>query len=390
MRRRATSFGLLLGIVVTARSVPAADQPIDGTRLLLERSGTRGKLVFVSHDADLLFPAVGGPDDPATTAGLLIELFAGGPGAEQTAMDVPPGLENPGWAERAQAPAWYRYRNRSAPGGPSPVRLAIIRQGKLVKIIARQVGLQLAGPQGSVGIRISTGNSIQPGRIRNCALFDASTVRHDEAGRFEAAGARGDAISDCGDGTMRGIPCTTSGGPVCGGFCPAGSNCGTPEGSSCVCISASQPCGDTGPVCNGQCPTGETCGSVGGVPYPSCGCLPDGSTPCGTVYPTCGDGDCPSEQSCYGVSFTCCGGLTLNGCQCLSAPPPPPPCSQITCPPGFYCAVLPPPGGGPVCVPSEYCAGGGAYPACGGTCSPGRTCTPYAYSAEYGVCACVP
>lgn len=61
---------VLLAIVLAWSMMPGAaaavDQPIDGVRLRIVRSGTGEKLVFVSRDPDALFPAIGGPDDPGT------------------------------------------------------------------------------------------------------------------------------------------------------------------------------------------------------------------------------------------------------------------------------------------------------------------------------------
>jgi len=169
---------------------------------------------------------------------------------------------------------------------------------------------------------------------------------------------------------------------TCTGLCSGDARCGGDYYvNGCACVSPNQPCGDTAPVCNGQCPTGEECANIGGVPSPSCGCLPVGSTGCGAVYPECGEGDCPAGTTCLGTTFTCCGGVTIDGCACLTGPPPPP-CGG-TCPPGWQCVQFP--GQGPMCIP-PFCTGGSGAPVCDGTCSePGTTCQELS-----GLCFCLP
>jgi hypothetical protein len=58
----------------------ALDQPIDGTRLVVKRSASGvERLLFVSRDPRVPFPAVGSADDPATgtSIGMIVALFSG-------------------------------------------------------------------------------------------------------------------------------------------------------------------------------------------------------------------------------------------------------------------------------------------------------------------------
>jgi hypothetical protein len=284
--------------------------------------------------------------------------------------------------------------------------------GRSVDLKARDAGLPLPSTQGAVGVRIEMGT------IRVCTRFDGDAVRRDVAGHFVGRNADAPDIDTCSDDALLGVPqiaCEQS--PDCTGICAGGGGCGRSLGS-CVCVAPGKPCGDSEPACNGDCPAGETCSNVGGVPFTDCACLPTGSTGCGTVYPSCSDGDCPAGTSCYTSYFECCGGAVIGGCGC-SAEPPEPPCGGA-CPEGWTCAFLgmgPPScipplcnggsgapacdgacGGsgtchtiGGTCVCVETCSGGGAYPTCGGTCStPNTQCLAVSGAGTDGECLCGP
>jgi hypothetical protein len=274
-------------------------------------------------------PTPGATDDPSLS-GMVITLI--GRGSHTTAtLTAPPGVSRPGWSVRSAPRVSYAYAAPGlAPGSASPIHVTL-RTGSGLRIRAKSSGLVLAAPEGAVAVRIELG----PTRV--CALFDAPAVRRDQAGRFVARDADAAGLADCNDGTL-----------------------------------SASPCGGTAPACDGECPSGEACGSLGGFPEPSCGCLPAGSTPCGTVYPSCGDGDCPAGTSCFADAFTCCGDVVIPYCACLSEPPPEP--CPGGCPPGWIC-TLPAPGFQPFCLP-PFCSGGSA-PACDGSCGsqPGTACT---------------
>ncbi|PYO29587.1 MAG: hypothetical protein DMD86_14770, partial [Candidatus Rokuibacteriota bacterium] len=83
MRRTLASLVLRVGVLSLARSGMAGDQPLLGTKLLMQKSGTKEKLVLVLKDPTLLFPAIGSADDPGTgtPGGAAIEIFSGNEGA---------------------------------------------------------------------------------------------------------------------------------------------------------------------------------------------------------------------------------------------------------------------------------------------------------------------
>jgi hypothetical protein len=396
---------LLVGLLCGPSRGGASDKPLPGTILRLQRSAGGEKMLLVLNDPSIPVPAQGSPDNPAATAGLRIMLFGHDVPGEMAEVTAPAGLGRPGWKYGSTGFVRYRFRNGAAPGGISPIRSVVLREGKGLRVVARAVGLALAGPQGSVGVRIEMGS------IRLCALFAGSAVLRDQASLFLAKSAPAPGLVECTDEGLFGVPCDAS--ATCGGTCPDGAACGGDPGLGlpCSCIAANQPCGDTAPVCNGTCPTGEECANVGGVPYPGCGCLPPGSVGCGTVSPTCGDGACPAGTSCFTTTFTCCGGFTITGCGCATEPPPPP-CGG-PCPPGGLCTTAPGfpeacypitcdgPGtcpSGSECVPyPEFaidvcapiaCIGGSGYPTCDGTCDTGLSCQGFVQNG--GACYCAP
>ena len=354
----------------------AADQPIDGQRLVLKKVGAGTKLTFVSRDPDFLFPAIGGADDPATV-GATVELFSQTEG--QASLSLPAGVGNPGWNAASGPPASHRFRNSDAPGGISAVRVAVLREGKVLKVVAKDAGLPLAVAQGAVGIRITTGT------LRSCARFAGpSAIRRDVAGVFVGANSTPAGLSSCSDGVLSGQPeCGEEfGHPFCGGTCPGDTTCVTGTGV-CHCVSLeTTPCGETSPVCGGTCPAGEQCAAVGPGPvFQQCVCLPTGSTPCGNPgAPVCG-GACPSGTSCKPVRGLPVFGSPL-GCDCA----PPGPCGSggVDCANGFACTPLNP---SAFCAPIE-CGGSPEYPVCGGTCVSGAACQPFKFESGFTTCLC--
>jgi hypothetical protein len=369
---RSLTAAFVLSLSVSAAAY-ATDRPIDGQRLVLKQVGGGTKLIFVSRDPIFLFPAIGGVDDPATV-GATIDLFSQSEG--QASLAVPGGAGDPGWTASSGPTPSHRFRNGDAPGRISAVRVAVLREGKVLKLVAKNAGLPLAVAQGAVGIRITTGT------LRSCARFTGSAIRKDVGGAFIGSHAAVGGLSDCSDDSLNGLPspCAASQSPACNAPCPGDGVC-LPTLNGCTCVSANSPCGDTEPACNGTCPSGEACAAVGPGLFPQCVCLPEGSTPCGDPgAPVCG-GACPSGTSCKPVRSAPIFGGTL-GCDCA----PPGPCGQggADCPNGFACSPLNP---SAICSPIE-CGGSPAYPTCGGTCVTGAACQPFKLDAS-GFTACV-
>jgi hypothetical protein len=361
----AARLAVVLGGSLVTAVLPAAaiDQPIDGKRLVVQRVGATEKLSFSSKDPAFLFPAVGSGDDPGTgtPGGALVEILSS---TEPTfAFVIPAGVGTPGWKSTTGATPSHRWKNPSAPGGPSPVKVARLRQGKALMLLSKQAGLALVAPTSRLAIRVTTGS------LRNCALFEGSSIRKNEVERFVGVDAPAPSVPDCSDASLLGLPtCASSGFPTCGGTCPSGETC-LPDGFSsvCHCIGPTMPCGQTNPTCNGECPAGEACVSFGfNPPFNGCGCIPAGGTPCGTPNaPTCG-GACPSGTSCSGVfpPLALGGGVT---CSCMGP-------GQV-CGNGFAWGGAPAEGFPFACYPI-LCPG--TYPTCGGACLDGGVCSPFA------------
>jgi len=380
---------LLLGVETTH----ALDQGVAGLSLLVKRSTSgKEKLVVVLKDPALLFPAMGSSDDP-TVAGLRVELFPGngGPGA---ALVIPPGLAATHWKTKSGTgkTASYKFVNRQAPDGVSEIRGALLREGRVLKVVARGAGLALAGPQGSVGVRITSGD------VRNCALFDAPSIRRDEAGLFKArksttvpadcAAASIDGTVQCGDHVVdppetcdvplppagESLSCVPAGEPyectACGGgsFLPC---CGpsviipSPGSTHCISTSCAPPwrC-NPGDQClpDGSCceALGEPCGSFIGV-FPLLSCCP--GTECnkghasGLALACCvpEGGACAADDDC--CSNACGSGGTCdpclaNGAACSSGGTD---CCSHICGGSGTCECLP---AGSACLVDSSCCGG--------------------------------
>lgn len=402
MARRALAIAAVFVLVCSwADAARAADHVVAGKQLTLRDKNGKGALTLVLRDASIPIPAPGSAGDPSQV-GLVVTLF-GRVSDEQAALLAEPGLGRPGWKVRATPKATYTYAN---PTSTTALGSVVLRAGTGLTVRAKTAGLALAAPAGAVAVRVDMGET------SICALFDGDAVRKDEPGRFVGRNADAGGLADCRDETLAALACEQT--LSCGGTCAGDSVCaGHPSGlGGCTCVSPHQPCGGTAPACNGECPTGEECSNLGGVLETSCGCLPAGSSECGGVYPSCGDGDCPAGTTCMIDTFSSPSGATAAWCACYSDPPPPP--CPGGCPDGWTCTPTLPLGehiclpptcgdspGEPVCdgacsQPGTECtliSGGcfcltpcsGPFPTCGGSCPEGFSCTGIA-----GSCLCGP
>ncbi len=313
MRPRAISPLVCAVAVLGAAIGHAADRPISGDQLKIKTDGEHSQIVFTSRDPGFLFPAA--TDDPSTN-GAVVEIFPAT--VTGLSLTMPPGVGKPGWAVKTTGGAFYKFNNASAPAGISVVKTAVIKQGKQLKLLARQ---SPAAPHAlqAVAVRITTGTT------RNCALFDGASVKRNELGYFLAKKAPAPAIADCSDASLGMPTCDMGPAPTCGGYCGGDAVC-TAAGSTCKCVSPSAPCGDTYPTCNGVCPVGEEC--VAGTDWQyGCGCIAVGASPCGgETAPMCSGGSCVIDQQCESI-----GGF----CRCF-------PDGICNCPSGYSCEIHPP------------------------------------------------
>lgn len=314
--------------LVAAALVPVAgrgaDQPIAGRKLVIGRAASGAeRLVFVSKDPAFLFPAIGGPDDPATGSpgGAQLDLVTERGGS--ATLVAPSGAGTPGWRTKRGRVDVYKFVD--PPGGVlSDLRVVVLKDSKVLKVVAKSTGLPLDGPLGAVGVRLTTGN------LRSCARFDPGTIRRDVAGRYVAKHAAAGALTDCSDASLAGAaPCgSVSGFPTCNGACPTGQTCGafsSPSpalGNYCACGG----CGD-----GASCPLGFTCADLGGG---SLTCVPifcSGGDP----YPTCG-GTCAAGLACGAVQLS---DAAFAGCLCGPPLPCDAACGGWLCDPGQVCVA---------------------------------------------------
>src|SRR5262245_4444233 len=188
----------LLAFAMIAR---AADQPISAVKIILKNVNGKEKFVFVSKDPGFRVPAIGSLDDPAngSPGGAIIDILTRDGG--NATFNVPPGESlPPGWKVKDATIDLYKYINKDAPLGPVPIKVVVLKDTKVLKIVGKETGIPLSGTLGDVVIRITTGND------RNCARFDASsTIKKDQPGQFIAVGAVASSLTDCASG-----PPTTS------------------------------------------------------------------------------------------------------------------------------------------------------------------------------------
>lgn len=177
------------------------DSPIDAKKLVMKRSGSgKETLSFVSSDDAFGFPALGGPDDPATgvPGGMTVEIISETEGV--ATFTIPPGLGSPiGWFSKDAKVDLYKYKNKNAPGGATEVKTVVMKDGKSLKVKAKAVGIPMAVPARSIAIRITTGV------VRSCARFEFLSAIRDEPGNFLGKNATSSSLPNCSDATL-GVP----------------------------------------------------------------------------------------------------------------------------------------------------------------------------------------
>jgi cysteine-rich repeat protein len=166
-----------------------SDQPISGLKAILKRAATGAeKAVFVSKDPGFLFPAPNGANDPRSV-GASVDLLSDDEG---TATFT---LPDPNW-QLNNAATVFKFVNKLAPGGPSVVKVSVLKQGRVLKVVSKDTGLPLASTLGRLAVRVRTG------LLRNCALFEGATILRDEPNRFIAKKASAPLVPDCSDASL--------------------------------------------------------------------------------------------------------------------------------------------------------------------------------------------
>jgi hypothetical protein len=164
----AASFSLAL-----AGTARAGDLLLAGRMLDMRDHGGDQRLTWIVSDPAAALPTGG---DAPTVSGA--SLFILNPTTEESNTFILPASS---WSANGAGTA-YKFRNPSAPSGPSQVKIARMKSGKL-KVSARATGITLdEAQQGSMGIVLSSGT------VQYCTLFGGD-VRRDQPGRFNAKGA---------------------------------------------------------------------------------------------------------------------------------------------------------------------------------------------------------
>lgn len=311
-----------------ASTVLAEDHPQDARKLAL-RDTASGSFSWVTTFPGPVQPAV----DP-TAVGAGLRMTAG------TGEDVFWLLPAAGWTAN-DAGTIYRYRNPMAPAGASPVKLAVLKVGRALRVVAKASGLTLDEPsQGTVVVQLTVGSDVY------CSTCTTADV--DETGRYRAKAcpAPPSCTAVCGDGVIEpgeqcevgklgqcaaappslGVTCDVSTCTCCGQTqcafglfgtlpCCGDSQCQDTTGFGSQRVGACIPLACVADAdCNGyRCVGGTCCGNAGqlcGV----AGCCPDSASSCtyvpavlNTVCCRAAGAACSGPAEC--CSFSCSGGL---------------------------------------------------------------------------------
>jgi len=162
------------------------DVPVAGIKMMLKRDGTGvEKGAFITRDKDVIqAPLPGGPNDPRSV-GATFEVVSAAEGLATFSLPAA------GWA--ANNAGVFKYDGALVGG---PVQKAVIKPSNRLVVKTTDTGIALAGAQGTVSARFTTGD------IRHCARFGPTTVVKDETNRFVAKGALAAALIDCSDAAL--------------------------------------------------------------------------------------------------------------------------------------------------------------------------------------------
>ena len=191
MTRLATHLlAIVVALLATRTSAPAADQLVAGTKIGLKvDSQGREKLTFQSKGT-FAIPVASSGDDPRQV-GATLQLVN-----PNTNESFTFSLPSNHWSANSAGTS-FRYRD-SIPVESGAVRSAVIG-GRKLKVAGRKVGITLnEQSQGTIGVVLTIGT------FRYCAVFGPGSVTVDTPGRFSARQAL--APSSCPAGT----PATTT------------------------------------------------------------------------------------------------------------------------------------------------------------------------------------
>jgi len=315
-------LGCLAVLLVPLRAA-AADHPQEAFKLIIKQNTATGKatVTWVTKNPSLVLPAV-----PPTSVGATLAI---------TGIDgrVFAALPSGNWQVNRKG-TQYKFRNKLAPGGTSPVKVSVLKAGKVLNVVVRDSLIQLDNlQQGTVGIALTVGSDTY------CSV--CTTPERDEPGKYSAKLCT--APVDC---RMTVPTFDVCGNAVCDvtedcascpqdcGLCPA--ECG-----DLVCAST-EDCSGCPADC-GPCP--DRCGDLTCGPTETCSTCPED---CGTCVDSCGNGICEESEGCSSCPQDCgaCATRCGNGA-----------CEEdedcIVCVPD--CGECPSVCGDDICVADETC-----------------------------------
>jgi cysteine-rich repeat protein len=271
----------IAGAIAVAGQVRAADIPVATLKAIFidkETAAGKSKTVFVSKDP----AATKGGDDVADISVTLSARYAGANGTGEAHFDVAAGESDgtSGWLVNKATVA--KYVNKAAPAGPSGAKVAVIKPGKLLKLIGKTRGdssvMDLIGAGAPTGSLYTAYVVDASGQVdQHCSEFAASSCSYKVIGggtgrKLVCKGGVGDADcaaasplavcgneiveagEECDDGNPDPTDGCTKSCTICGnGVVTAPETCDPPDGVTCGANCEAVGCG------NGLVEDGETC-----------------------------------------------------------------------------------------------------------------------------------
>jgi hypothetical protein len=251
-----------------------------GTKLVIKDTSVSKKLVYLSKDPSVDVPIPAGADDPSVVGATFTVNANNGNGAPEIAQFALPAS---GWSlHQTSHGAHFRFTNRAAPAGSSPVRSVLIRAG-LLKLKAEDSGITLDEVrQTGIGVRLDAGPS------RWCADFGTNIVEN-KTGVFRAKAQALPPTGCVARTTTTTITTSTTLPHVCGnGIIEQGEQCDGEDFCTATCSINTVACCEfgapPGPVCAGPAGALWSPSEIYHICYQSGGTYMLGSSPSGTEH----------------------------------------------------------------------------------------------------------
>ena len=224
----------VLGFLLVGDAV-ADDQPVAGKKLLLKLNESgKQHVLSVQRDENI---HNGGAANIATMSGTLEIYYNDNPSNKATLQIPAPWESNNGKV--------IKYKNKIAPAGPSPVKVAVVKNGELAKVISKSLGgltIAAPGPGGMTTVLIINNN----GTHRLCTKYNQDDIKV-KPGQLKAKNGvpvACPAPPSCSDGIQN----QNETGVDCGGIC---------QSNFAQCCTVNTGCGSSTDCCSGTCASGQ-------------------------------------------------------------------------------------------------------------------------------------